>query len=71
MEGDGDGHDDHQDRCRVASAWPRKVSTAITFYAFATIDMIRAAVNAATPTPGDPAEHHLTEDALRALYRLR
>ncbi len=33
--------------------------------------MMRAAIDAATPTPGDPAEHHLTEDTLQALYSLR
>ncbi|PQP14474.1 tyrosine-type recombinase/integrase [Rhodococcus opacus] len=47
------------------------VSTTAAFYAFATIDMMRAAIDAATPTPGDPAEHHLTEDTLQALYSLR
>ncbi|MCZ4590194.1 tyrosine-type recombinase/integrase [Rhodococcus opacus] len=47
------------------------VPTTAAFYAFSTIDMMRAAVDAATPTPGDPAEHPLAEDALQALYSLR
>lgn len=47
------------------------VSTTAAFYAFATIDMMRAAIDAATPAPGGPAAHHLTEDALSALYSLR
>lgn len=47
------------------------VSTTAAFYALATIDMMRTAIETATPTPGGPAEHHLTEDALQALYSLR
>lgn len=47
------------------------VSTTATFYAFATIDMMRAAINAATPTIKSPATQTLTEDQLQALYSLR
>jgi integrase/recombinase XerD len=46
-------------------------STTAAFYAFATIDMMRAAVNAATPAIDLPAEHRLTDDKLQALYSLR
>ena len=46
------------------------VSTTAAFYAFATVDMMREAVNAATPTINPPAER-LTEDKLQALYSLR
>jgi integrase/recombinase XerD len=48
-----------------------KASTTAAFYAFATIDMMRAAVNAATPTIGVPTANRLTEDKLQALYSLR
>lgn len=46
------------------------VSTTAAFYAFATLDMMREAVNAATPTINSPSER-LTEDKLQALYSLR
>jgi Phage integrase family len=46
------------------------VSTTAAFYAFATLDMMRAAVNAATPAINSPSER-LTEDKLQALYSLR
>ncbi len=46
-------------------------STTATFYAFATIDMMRAAVDAATPTVGAPAGRPIAEDTLEALYSLR
>jgi len=46
------------------------VSTTAAFYAFATVDMMRQAVNAATPAIKSPAER-LTEDKLQALYSLR
>lgn len=43
-------------------------STTNAFYAFATIDMMREAINAATPTA--PAAR-LTEDTIRVLHSLR
>lgn len=46
------------------------ISTTAAFYAFATVDVMRAAVNAATPAINPPAER-LTEDRLQALYSLR
>ncbi len=47
------------------------VSTTEAFYAFATIDMMRQAVNAATPGIDHPAAHALSPDKLQALYSLR
>jgi site-specific recombinase XerD len=47
------------------------MSTTAAFYAFATVDMMRQAVEAATPAIDSPAAHRLTEDRLRALYSLR
>jgi integrase/recombinase XerD len=49
----------------------QNVSTTAAFYAFATVDMMRQAVNAATPAIDPPATRRLTEDKLRALYSLR
>ncbi|MGH4009255.1 MAG: tyrosine-type recombinase/integrase, partial [Pseudonocardiaceae bacterium] len=46
------------------------VSTTAAFYAFATLDMMREAVNAATPAINSPSER-LTQDKLQALYSLR
>lgn len=46
-------------------------STTAAFYAFATIDMMRAAVNAATPAIDIPTANRLTEDKLQALYSPR
>ena len=46
------------------------VSTTAAFYAFATVDMMRQAVNAATPAI-TPAAPPLTDDKLQALYSLR
>jgi integrase/recombinase XerD len=46
-------------------------STTSAFYAFATLDMMRAAISAATPAINSPAAEPLTEDKLKALYSLR
>jgi site-specific recombinase XerD len=46
-------------------------STTAAFYAFATIDMMREAVNAATPAINSPPTQRLTEDQLQALHSLR
>ena len=47
------------------------ISTTAAFYAFATLDMMRQAINAATPAITTPAIEQLTEDKLHALYNLR
>ena len=47
------------------------MSTTAAFYAFATIDMMRQAVDAATPAIDSPNPQHLTEDRLQGLYSLR
>jgi len=46
-------------------------STTAAFYAFATLDMMREAINAATPAINSPPAQRLTEDQLQALYSLR
>ena len=46
-------------------------STTAAFYAFATLDMMREAVNAATPAIASSAAEQLTEGTLEALYSLR
>ena len=46
-------------------------STTAAFYAFATLDMMRQAINAATPAITGSAAERLTEDTLHALYDLR
>ena len=48
----------------------QSMSTTTTFYAFATLDMMRAAINAATPT-ADPPPEPLTNKQIQALYSLR
>ncbi len=46
-------------------------STTAAFYAFATLDMMRQAVNAANPAITGSSPERLTEDTLHALYDLR
>jgi len=46
-------------------------STTAAFYAFATLDMMRQAIKAATPTINTLAIEPLTEGKLQALYSLR
>jgi integrase/recombinase XerD len=46
-------------------------STTAAFYAFATLDMMRQAINAATPAINTPATEPLTDDQLQTLYSLR
>ena len=46
-------------------------ATTQAFYAFATLEMMRGAINTATPATKDPAADRLTEDTLNALYSLR
>lgn len=46
-------------------------STTTAFYAFATLDMTRAAVNAATPAVTTAPAPPLTQEALHALYDLK
>lgn len=46
-------------------------STTSTFYAFATMDMMRDAIDAANPAINTPPAERLTDDKLQALYTLR
>jgi site-specific recombinase XerD len=46
-------------------------STTAAFYAFATLDMMRQAINAATPAIDGPATDQIGEGKLQALYSLR
>ena len=46
-------------------------STTSAFYAFATLDMMRQAINAANPAIDSPAVNQISADKLQALYSLR
>lgn len=46
-------------------------STTQAFYAFTTLDMMREAINTATPATSPAAAEKLPEDTLQALYSLR
>jgi len=46
-------------------------STTSAFYAFATLDMMREAIDAANPAINTPPAERLTDDKLQALYTLR
>lgn len=46
-------------------------STTAAFYAFATMDMMRDALDAANPAINTPTAERLTDDKLQALYSLR
>lgn len=48
-----------------------QATTTSAFYAFATLDMMREAVNAATPTVGALATQPLTQDQIQTLYSLK
>lgn len=47
------------------------MGTTSAFYAFATLDMMREAMNAATPAISDPNREKLSEEDLQVLYSLR
>lgn len=47
------------------------MSTTSAFYAFATLDMMREAMNAATPAISEPDSETLTENELQLLYSLK
>ena len=46
-------------------------SVTAAFYAFATMDMMREAINAANPVINVPSHEQFTEEKLQALYSLR
>ena len=80
--GGGGAHPESCEFTALAAAWNvnmdgrdllghENVSTTAAFYAFATVDMTREAVNAATPAINYPAAQRLAEDKLQALYSLR
>ena len=54
-----------------AAARPRERIHHLSFYAFATLDMMRQAISKATPAISTPVTDPLTEDQLQALYSLR
>lgn len=47
------------------------MNTTSAFYAFATLDMMREAMNAATPAISEANTELLSEDKLRLLYSLK
>ncbi|WP_449372589.1 hypothetical protein [Arthrobacter psychrolactophilus] len=47
------------------------MSTTSAFYAFATLDMMREAMNAATPAISESSTQPLNDDELQLLYTLK
>lgn len=47
------------------------MSTTSAFYAFATLDMMREAMNAATPAISESSTQALSDDELQLLYTLK
>jgi integrase/recombinase XerD len=47
------------------------MSTTSAFYAFATLDMMRAAMNAASPAISNMSTEMLSDDELQLLYTLK